>query len=403
MSRRQMVQHVLVESEFKWMCDGLLRLEIGPGLQTFACGVNDGGVDAEYVGDFEGVKGRWVFQYKHATPGRDQAKARADVIKKKYFPTSRKVMPEFKKARVKGCCGYILLTNIEVTVGLVHELREAFVAEHGDRPFRVWDPSTLNQLIQKHPQVAGSHSAALGQMCLDEIVGPLWKQVAWVVSLTQEWARSPLWPCKVMTRESRPKLLRSFKKPLADPVCEWVIFPDTAALDAPSSHWLFDYCATTAFAYSFVEWSAFTKAVKELDDACKAWFGAVRAVICAPEMGLFPDLSEGDREQMSWLLAYNTITLEHQRERYWYSGGDKRLEGVVHGAQGVIYEGPYLDEVKGGVERLHGHPLAQEVPANVLRAREQLAEVAAKLASGLWYPALLEMDAPRPLADDDGA
>lgn len=62
------MQAITSPSEFKDLCDRLLRLEFGRRFQSFGGLGSDGGIDGLWTGIIDGVDGDWVFQYKFVYP-----------------------------------------------------------------------------------------------------------------------------------------------------------------------------------------------------------------------------------------------------------------------------------------------------------------------------------------------
>ena len=83
------VEHISHERDFKVLCDGLLRFEVGTLVQTYGALGSDKGIDAEFNGEFAGIRGRWVFQYKFLSPHEAPARRRRR-LKEIYCPKDPK-------------------------------------------------------------------------------------------------------------------------------------------------------------------------------------------------------------------------------------------------------------------------------------------------------------------------
>jgi hypothetical protein len=193
------VQEIQREPEFKELCDGLLRLEVGPLVQIYAGKGADGGIDASYEGNFADASGRWVFQYKFIHPSTDANRARSRLVDI-FIPSGKRAKDggEFAKPGIRGACGYVLLTNVAVTVPLAQRLRDAFIALHPEAKFCIWDPASLNLLLQGHPHLARSRSQAMEELCLEHVINPLWE---WLVKSEIQmigWDRheNTIWPIR---------------------------------------------------------------------------------------------------------------------------------------------------------------------------------------------------------------
>lgn len=135
------------ESEFKAVVDALLRLEVSRLVQTYDAFGADGGVDADFHGTFEGVTGRWVFQYKFVEPTTDANRARARV-RDKLAKGTKKCRPEFDPFEGKDIAGYVLITNVSATTAMNADLRAEW-RKRSTGTFTVWDRSTLDSMFRQ--------------------------------------------------------------------------------------------------------------------------------------------------------------------------------------------------------------------------------------------------------------
>lgn len=138
------VNTILTPHDFKVACDGLLLHELGPMVQTYAASGPDGGVDAEFDGSLERIKGRWVFQYKFSSPSESDSERRRRLSRAYFGRTS-----EFAKKGVKGAVGYVLVTNIPVTPNLKSKLAAAWSGRRGAQSFVILGPLSSKRVAEK--------------------------------------------------------------------------------------------------------------------------------------------------------------------------------------------------------------------------------------------------------------
>jgi hypothetical protein len=234
------IQH---ERDFKVLCDGLLRFELGSLVQTYGSAGSDEGVDAEFKGKLDGVKGRWVFQYKFTSPTHALSRRRSWLSQR--YVGSTKRQSEFDKPGVKGADGYILLTNTPVTVQLVRNLTSEWRKRRYRGPFCVWDPSRLNAMMKGHEHLARSWTGAREARCHQAIVFPLWQWLDEAVRISVNWANDPLWPLEIRSSyEVSPRA--SFSQSLSAKN-GLILVPRTSALREASLDPQFEYASLIAY------------------------------------------------------------------------------------------------------------------------------------------------------------
>lgn len=204
------VETILTERDFKVACDGLLLLELGPMVQTYAASGADGGIDAEFHGPIAANDGPWIFQYKFSSPSEGVTRRRTQLSRAFLGPTS-----EFDKKGVKGASGYVLLTNVPVTPQLRSKLEAAWIARRGTKAFVIWDPSRLNVLLKKHSHLARSWSGVREARCHEAIIQPLWGCLQELGQVAAAWSDAPLSPVDIVNTETK------MPRPSFNPGFEW--------------------------------------------------------------------------------------------------------------------------------------------------------------------------------------
>jgi len=375
------IARIAAEPEFKSLCDALLRLDISPLVQTYAGRGRDGGIDAEYVGEIDGRRGRWIFQYKHRHPSIEPNKARAQVRSKLMGSGGRE--GEFRRVRQHTPCGYILLTNIEATPAWAEQLRESWRNLHGDTPFLVWDRSALDAMIVGREYLARSRSGILEQACRAQVVRPAWDWLGRAEKTLQE-QQEPLWPV-VIHRTKRAVHRPSFTDPF-----EWVHSWELRLEDTSSwrEHPLYLHASEVAFPHSF-------RAFLRLLSYVSALFDSASAVVRR--------LENDFRERSEWSLGVELpeegalLALAYAvAENAW--GIPRSLSRVssdsvsVRGVQ--IYSGKSASGIGDTLDRMVVHHRKAGPPAALLQARAQALPLICSARNQLWYAAELGIDVP---------
>jgi len=184
------------EAEFKVVCDGILRREIGPAVITLAARGRDGGVDARFQGSFSESTGLWVFQYKYAHPAIDQSRARGRILSCYKQLKSRR--SEFEKVRELGLAGYVLMTNVEMTNGGVTNLVELAEEQLPGVEFLVWDRSSVETMLMGAEHLLRYTGDARFDACRELVVTPTWEMIELATRAHGCWDDHPLWPVSLV-------------------------------------------------------------------------------------------------------------------------------------------------------------------------------------------------------------
>jgi len=374
------------ERDFKVLCDGLLRFELGALLQTFGSDGSDGGVDAQFDGAIEGIPGRWVFQYKFRSP-KEAISRRRSWLQQRYVGSKGKPS-EFDKKGVKGADGYILLTNIPITAAAVRSLTSEWRKREHDGRFCVWDPSRLDALLKGHEHLARSWSGAKEAHCLQAVIIPLWQWLQAAQAATLNWKFDPLWPLEVQPHQ-RPVTTGAFHKSIG-----WThglsIVPRTGALHHARSDPQFHYASTIVYRRALQPLQAVLAAVEALGHAILLPVDALRDELVErlPQLQQLRDVA---RAEATRALAY--CVLENRwgfPMRGLHSIRDGKL--LVHG-QYYAWNEPAISDIEGALDGLVRAAPHGEVDAAVTTARVAVEALVQDWWRLLWPVVFFGIDA----------
>lgn len=396
------VQEIQREPEFKELCDGLLRLEVGPLVQIYAGKGADRGIDASYDGTFADVTGRWVFQYKFIHPSTDANRARSRLVRI-FIPSGKRTRNagEFTKPGIQGACGYVLLTNVAVTVHLVERLRAAFMALHPEAKFCIWDPTSLNLLLQDHPHLARSRSQAMEKLCLEQVIEPLWEHVKKSEAMIHRWSeqRNPLWPLQFSAAQQHVATEGFFES--YEIRSEWQFICDERSQVPQIDDRILDYAANSAFPHALSDLDRYRAAFQKLF-YCISECVHELARSLGEIQGLLSIFSQEERDRMSLGLAYVLM------EGAWGFPGQRP---TFHSSSISIYGYPIYQGDKAmraqalleeyGTALRNQYDRGRRLPDKVSEAREHLRAALHSFADALWYPATIGIDAPRDSLHDE--
>ncbi|HEY1697915.1 MAG TPA: hypothetical protein VGG39_37405 [Polyangiaceae bacterium] len=371
--------------EFKILCDGLLRAEMGSLVQTFASDGTDGGIDAQYRGTLDGILGRWVFQYKFRSPDTSTRAARV-WLKSRYVRDDKS---EFDKDGVRGANGYILLTNISVTVSLVEKLAQAWKQREPAGAFCVWDPSRLNVLLKDNEHLARSWSGAKEAHCWRAIVSPLWQWLHDHVPIHAAWIRDPMWPWLVRSHQ-QSRSLGTFRLSV-EPTFVFDLLRHDQILDAVRADPQFPYASTIVYPRAMGSFRLVRRAVNSLAEAVATEIQQLRDEL----LGHLPQLAEiadeARRAEVARLLSFCVLEgrwgfpargLHDIRDGILWVNGVESLPNV--NLEGAL---PFLNELVGSWQP-HG-----AVPPRVRAARNAVVKALRRWRESLWFAFELGIDA----------
>jgi hypothetical protein len=383
------IEGITHEREFKLLCDGLLPFEFGPLVQTFAGSGRDDGVDAEFIGSIDGVTGRWVFQYKFSAPSGGLRERRSAV--ESCFRGGKARTSEFDKPGVDGCAGYVLLTNVPATKGMVERLKDVWTAEpaRAGRPFVVWDVGALNARLKGREHLARSWSGAKEARCRQAIVEPLWRWTCSAMRSAADWTGYPLWPLAMQNVEER-RLTPTFNAGF-EWVCAMQVLRMMREVDEVVADPQFRVAAGVAYPRALEPLPRVLAALDVLAAALRAELDRLRPEIVAALPALDRIADERQREQVVDCLTFCVLEL----------GWGVPANGL-HSARGgrlviagrwTVYEGDAVNEMEPALDQMVAARRANPLPAAVSRARQGVAEAVSELWRRLWYVVEFGIDA----------
>ena len=114
--KKVLSEYIKSEEDFNRFCNLFLKKEIRSSfVKVYDTQGPDGGIDADYTGDYKGKCGTWIFQYKFFDPTKDKGRARSQLISK--MKGGKRKKGELDKANALQCDYYVLMTNTLLTAG----------------------------------------------------------------------------------------------------------------------------------------------------------------------------------------------------------------------------------------------------------------------------------------------
>lgn len=384
MSAIELIQH---EREFKVLCDGLLRFEIGRLVQTYASSGRDGGVDADYNGSIDGFSGHWVFQYKFRSASASLQGRRTALMR--LYRGSKNKRSEFDSEGVRHADGYILLTNVPVTASMVQELKEEWHKRRSGAHFCVWDPSRLTALLRGHEHLARSWTGVREAHCQKAIILPLWQWLQGALQVAANWMNDPLWPLSLVRLQRRTST-RTFQEHHAV-TSTLAIGQRENPLRLVECDPEFRYAASVVYPRALAPFSEVRRALEELAGAVMLQVDAMCAelVMRLPQLDRFA--TEELRTEVTRVLAYCVLEKRwgFPQSFHFIRDGRLKVEGnysVWEGEPSLPDIAPILDTMVAAAE----HGVADEP---VVAARAQFEQVLRGWWERLWHVAAFGLDA----------
>jgi hypothetical protein len=381
------IQH---HREFKTLCDGLLRFELGQLIQTYGSDGSDGGVDAEFKGMIDGISGRWVFQYKFRSP-RDSISRRRAWLSQCYRSHGKR-KSEFDKDGVAAADGYILLTNVPVTVALVDKLSDEWRARQHQGPVCVWDPSRLDALLKVRPYLARSWNGVKEAYCRDHIVLPIWQWLDEASATTANWQHDPLWPLEIKGRQS-PFPVRSFSHSFAVRYGVQIVARSGPLLEARVNP-QFQYASAIAYPRAMQPFKATLDALRTLSKALGTCIDSLASEMLE-RMPQLQNLKDASRPEIAAALAYCVLGSRWGFPRFSADIVDGKLMiGTLWASEEPVLAGikPLLDELVGDAPR-------KSLDSAVVAARAEVTQCIQDWWMRLWYVSTFHLDAEGPDTD----
>ena len=371
----EIIEQLRFPHEFKIVCDAILLHEVGPRVRLFAAKGKDGGTDADVTGEYLGRRGLTVFQFKFVDLATDPQEARKRI--RGYFkdPDS-----EFRKVLSREPVSYVLLTTAPTNPALVDELtKECATIIQGCQLF-VWDPTTLNAMLQGREFLARNLLQYREEAAIDQVARPL-------AGLMQRLAplRSPLWPV-TYSRVEHLRMNGSFADSFSrDYRIDLTLDLSVAELDACVAHPLYTYCSKIAFRRAFARIEDLLSGVAALRDQVA---GQVQSLVGRyhAEAGPFSFMDPQDRWNFAVRAAYQVCHV---------AGGGTELFAMRQGnaislAGDVIYDGPRVEEV---LRLLDGDIDGERAAIGATQmARQSVRDMAKVCSTKLWFVTDLAID-----------
>ena len=154
--KKELSNYIKSREDFERFCNLFLKKEVSPLVKVYSVPGPDGGIDAEFCGEYAGKSGYWVFQGKFRTFS-DTDKARRNIISVMKGDNRKKdKRGELDKANESKCDHYILITNVLLTAGNIDEIRSIQSQKGYTFTLDFWDAEDLITMIDEFPYILNS-------------------------------------------------------------------------------------------------------------------------------------------------------------------------------------------------------------------------------------------------------
>jgi hypothetical protein len=378
------------EPDFRDFCDGILLMEVGPLVQLYRGAGRDGGVDAEFNGSFGGIAGRWVFQFKFTAASRDASQVRSELL--------RKLKAEFKRPRVTGADGYVLMTMVPATVEWADKLHKAWSDAGNSGKLCVWDLGHLAQLASRHGFPGVSVSERAREVALSVIVLPTYNYLVAEAGILDD--AEPAWPVGIGTQEVRDAEPVSFTG-AASATSDWRFAHVVSQLPGgAASHPLAAVCWSVFYPSAGAALTKTVKCRQDLEavttDELTAIAGKVRTLAAVHA----PHLSAYELDRMAMGIAHGAAcTAWSMQQRIGLLGDRLELRSVLapNGMPGSapVATGSWVAGFAEELRTLVNGLRRAGVPTGVRQARDAYSRARADFLAEAWYPLNLGVDRPR--------
>ncbi len=381
------IGHLRHPHEFKRLCDGLLRIELGPLTQTFAASGRDGGVDAEFVGTYGGISGRWTCQYKYVDPTSDPNAARQRLTK--LFDPRPPGESEFAKVKPRAPAAYLLVTTAPATTHLIDRLTARCAADLPGCRLVIWDPSALECLLQGREFLARALDSHVENVAREQVLQPVVNEVEELWAIVGTPGRVPLWPlsCNRVDATQAVYTFSGNRKPGTR--WSWLDSSRLHTLAGARSHPLYDYTARVRYPKAFRLLTRLLSAAGTLRNAVAAELASAHAVWTA-DTGPLGKLTAGERETLGTLGLYTVLANAWgAAEKYCNTEGSAiKIDGDI------VYSGQHQAEVLRLLETELTRRASAGPPAAIASGRRLVERHLAAARTALWYPWHLWLDSP---------
>ena len=156
--KKVLSDYIKSEEDFNRFCNlflkKFLKKEEPPFLKVYDAPGRDGGIDAEYTGEYKGREGKWIFQYKFFDPTMDKGRARSQLISQ--MKGGKRKKGELNKANDLECDHYVLMTNTLLTAGNKRKIEDAKNEKGYTFSLTYWDAEDLITMINEFPYLLNS-------------------------------------------------------------------------------------------------------------------------------------------------------------------------------------------------------------------------------------------------------
>ena len=150
--KKVLSDYIKTTEDFERFCNLFLKKEVSPFVKVYDARGRDGGIDADYTGDYKGKDGTWIFQYKFSTM--DKARARSQLISQMKGGKHKK--GELDKADALQCDHYVLMTNTLLTAGNKRKIEDAKNEKGYTFSLTCWDAEDLITMTDAFPYLLNS-------------------------------------------------------------------------------------------------------------------------------------------------------------------------------------------------------------------------------------------------------
>ena len=153
--KKVLSDYIKTKEDFERFCNLFLKKEIrSPFVKIYDAQGPDGGIDADYTGDYKGRCGTWIFQYKFFDPTMDKGRARSQLISQ--MKGGKRKKGELDKADALQCDHYVLMTNTLLTAGNKRKIEDIKNEKGYAFSLICWDAEDLITMTDDFPYLLNS-------------------------------------------------------------------------------------------------------------------------------------------------------------------------------------------------------------------------------------------------------
>ncbi|MYK96718.1 ATP-binding protein, partial [Candidatus Poribacteria bacterium] len=152
--KKVLSDYIKSKEDFDRFCNLFLKKEVSSFVKVYDAPGRDGGIDADYTGDYKGKDGTWIFQYKFFDPTIDKARARRNLLST--VIGSKRRNGELDKANALQCDHYVLMTSTLLTTGNKRKIEDAKNEKDYNFSLTCWDAEDLITMTDEFPYLLNS-------------------------------------------------------------------------------------------------------------------------------------------------------------------------------------------------------------------------------------------------------